>query len=130
MFSKIIYFSLIIILCLVFFDRLFAQEAKRIIRDIEVQNNKIMSTQAILSKLKIKKGMEFLPSVLSDDIKRLYATGNFSDVSADVVDLADGVKVVINVREKSMLQEIVFKGNKRINKRRLKSRIKIKDWQR
>lgn len=91
-----------------------AQGAKRKVVEIEAINNKVVSQQSILSKLQTKKGTEYSPVTLSDDIKRLYATGLFSDVSADIVDLDAGVKVVFKVQEKPVLKEIKFSGNRRI----------------
>ena len=103
-----------------------AQEtAKRIIKDIEVQNNKVVSTQSILSQLQTKKDREFSPAVLSEDIKRLYATGSFNDVSADLIDVEGGVKVVFRVKEKPILAAIEFKGNRKLRTKRLRSKMQI-----
>ncbi|MBU4478348.1 MAG: outer membrane protein assembly factor BamA [Candidatus Omnitrophica bacterium] len=105
---------------------LFAQKASRIVKEIDVLNNKVVSKQTIISKLQTKERGEYSPMVLSDDIKRLYATGLFDDVSANVVDLDKGVKVIFNVQEKPVLEKIVFFGNKRIKRRKLLSQMKIK----
>ncbi|MCG2712590.1 MAG: outer membrane protein assembly factor BamA [Candidatus Omnitrophica bacterium] len=103
-----------------------AQGAKRLVKEIEVINNKVVSQQSILSKLQTKQETEYSPVTLSDDIKRLYATGLFSDVSADILDMDNGVKVVFKVQEKPVLKEIKFRGNRRIKTRKLFKEIKIK----
>ncbi len=104
---------------------LYAQGAERKVVKIEVVNNKVVSQQTILSKLQTKKETEYSAVTLSDDIKRLYATGLFSDVSADIVDLDTGVKVVFKVQEKPVIAEIKIKGNRRIKIKKLFNEMKI-----
>jgi len=117
---------LTIILVIGFFGAVCAQGAERLVKEIEVLGNKVISQQSILSKLQTKQETEYSPVVLSDDIKRLYATGLFSDVSADIVDIDAGVKVVFKVQEKPVLDEIKFSGNRRIKTKHLFKEIKIK----
>lgn len=122
--KKILIFTFIFILGISSF--LYALGSKRKVLEIEVINNKVVSQQSILSKLQTKKDTDYSPVTLSDDIKRLYATGLFSDVSADIVNMDDGVKVVFNVQEKPVLSEIRFKGNRRIKTNKLLKEINIK----
>ena len=51
---------------------------------VRVKDNKAISTETILSKLKTKTGDSFSQEVLNDDLKRLYATEYFTNVSIDV----------------------------------------------
>ncbi|MBU2063939.1 MAG: hypothetical protein KKF93_06050, partial [Candidatus Omnitrophica bacterium] len=118
-----------LIITVIFFvaGSLFAQgSAKRIVRKVEVLNNKVVSVQTILSKLQTRPDREYSAVALSDDIKRLYATGLFDDVSAEVADIETGVKVIFKVKEKPILDEIVFTGQKKIKKSRLLSKMKVK----
>ncbi|MDD5355264.1 MAG: outer membrane protein assembly factor BamA, partial [Candidatus Omnitrophica bacterium] len=48
--------------------------------------------------------------VAQDDIKRLYETGFFSDVSIDFEEDAGGIKVIISVTEKPIVEKITFEG--------------------
>jgi len=98
--------------------------AKRLVKDVEVTNNKVVSQQTILSKLQTKKDREYSPVILSDDIKRLYATGLFNDVSADIAEMDQGVKIVFKVQEKPVLKEIKFKGNRRLKIKHLRKEMK------
>ncbi len=101
-------------------------QEKRIVLEVKVINNKVVSEQSILSKLQTKPQVEYSPVVLSDDIKRLYATGLFSDASADIEECKEGVTVIFNVKEKPVIEEIVFSGNRKIRKKKLLSEMKIK----
>ncbi|MFH2145640.1 MAG: outer membrane protein assembly factor BamA [Candidatus Omnitrophota bacterium] len=119
--------SLIITVIFFIAGSVFAQgSAKRIVRKVEVLNNKVVSVQTILSKLQTRPDREYSAVALSDDIKRLYATGLFDDVSAEVADIETGVKVIFKVKEKPILDEIVFTGQKKIKKSRLLSKMKVK----
>ncbi len=103
----------------------FAQNVERTISEVKVENNQVVSDQSILSKLKTSPGKKFLPANLSDDIKRLYATGLFNDVSAEVLG-EEEVTVVFRVQEKPVLEEVIFTGNKRIGIPKLNSFLDLK----
>ncbi|MDD5495682.1 MAG: outer membrane protein assembly factor BamA [Candidatus Omnitrophica bacterium] len=108
---------------------LYCQGADRegeIIKAIEVKNNRAVSSETILTKMKTKAGDKFSQEVLNDDLKRLYATEYFSNVSIDVTDYEDGVKVTFIVEEKSVIEDIVFKGNKAFRSTKLKAMMKSK----
>ena len=53
-------------------------------------------------------GEEYQDAVVSDDLKRLYNTGHFSDVQIDHEDLDDGYKVIVTLKEKPIVGEITF----------------------
>lgn len=118
--------SVLFIILVFLANNALAQPQERIVREVEVLNNKVSSVQTILSKLQTKPGRKYSPVTLSDDIKRLYATGLFDDVGADVEEKEDGVKVIFTVKEKPVLEEIVFIGNRRIRTKRLFAKMEIK----
>jgi len=98
----------------------------KIIKAITVKNNRAISAETILSKIKTKAADAFSQVVLNEDLKRLYATDYFTDVSIDVEPYEDGIKVTFNVEEKSVIGEIIFKGNKAFTTQKLKESIKSK----
>ena len=64
---------------------------------------------------------------MSDDLKRLYNTGHFSDVQIDHEDLDDGYKVIVRLKEKPIVGEITFSKIRYYNTRSLLSKIKTND---
>ncbi|MCK9571947.1 MAG: hypothetical protein M0Q96_01550, partial [Candidatus Omnitrophica bacterium] len=66
---------------------------------LEIKGNKSISTNVVISKLKTRIGSPYQEAVVSDDLKRLYLLGFFSDIKIDALDYKDGLKVVINVVE-------------------------------
>ncbi len=100
------------------------EEKVRKVKSIEVIGNKTISIATILSKIKTRVGQDYLQGVVSDDLKRLYNTGYFSDIRVDR-QLEDGAfKVSIFVEEKPIIEEITFSKTKYIKGKVLKKKIK------
>jgi outer membrane protein insertion porin family len=99
----------------------------KIVKAIEVKGNKTISLATILSKIKTRVGQEYMQSVISDDLKRLYNTGYFSDVRVDREDFEGGLKVIIYLEEKSIIDEVTFSKTRYIPTRTLKDKIKTKE---
>ena len=102
-------------------------EEKKIIKAIDVEGNKTISLAAILAKIKIRVGQEYLQNIISDDLKRLYNTGYFSDVSVDRKEFNGGFKVTIYVTEKPIVEKITFSKIRQLNPKALKNKIKTKE---
>lgn len=94
------------------------------VKAIEVSGNNTISIATILSKIKTRVGQEYLQSVISDDLKRLYNTGYFSDVRVDREDHLGGFKVIIYVEEKAIVEEITFSKTRHIKSRSILKKIK------
>ncbi|MBU0467840.1 MAG: outer membrane protein assembly factor BamA [Candidatus Omnitrophica bacterium] len=96
----------------------------KVVKAIEVKGNNTIGIATILSKIKTRVGQEYLQSVVSDDLKRLYNTGYFSDVKVDRVDHEDGLKVIIYLEEKPIVEEVTFSKTKYLKGKSLKRKIK------
>lgn len=103
----------------------FAQgSGTKVVKAIEVKGNNTIGIATILSKIKTRVGQEYLQSVVSDDLKRLYNTGYFSDVKVDRKDHEGGLKVIIFLEEKPIVEEVTFSKTKYIKGKSLKRKIK------
>jgi len=103
---------------------LFAQESKpaqssvkeepaaKNVTAIEVKGNKSISANTILSKLKTRQGAPYQDNIISDDLKRLYILGYFSDIKINTEDYNGGTKVVILVEERPLIDKVTFSGAK------------------
>lgn len=98
---------------------------------IEVKGNKSISTNVIVSKMKTRIGSPYQENIISDDLKRLYLLGFFSDIKIDTEAYKDGLKVVLNVVERPIIDKISFTGINRINMKedKLKQQLKSKETQ-
>lgn len=96
------------------------------VTDIAIKQNKLISTATILSKLQTKIDQPYSQQVVNEDIKRLYATGFFTDIKVDIADYQEGVRVIFIVSEKPILESVTFKGNKIFNRKKLEQTLKSK----
>ncbi|MFC1667644.1 outer membrane protein assembly factor BamA [Candidatus Omnitrophota bacterium] len=102
------------------------ESPKKIIKYVDVRDNKTVSSAKILSKLKTKRGDVFLEKVVNEDVKRLYLMGFFRDVSVSIEEIHDGIGVIFVVKEKPSLASVRFTNNKIYKKKKLDTVIKSK----
>src|SRR5665213_2222711 len=77
--------------------------AVKTVKAIDIQGNKSIGIAQILARIKTRVGEEYQDAVVSDDLKRLYNTGHFSDVQIDHEDFDDGYKVIVRLKEKPIV---------------------------
>ncbi len=105
--------------------------ADKMVTAIEITGNKSISSNTVISKMKTRVGSPYQENIVSDDLKRLYLLGYFSDIKVDTADYKDGVKVVISVVERPVIDKISFSGMKRLimKDEKLKDLLKSKETQ-
>ncbi len=98
---------------------------------MEVVGNKSISTNVIISKMKTRIGSAYQENIVSDDLKRLYLLGFFSDIKIDTTDYKDGLKVIISVVERPIIEKITFSGINLITMKddKLKQQLKSRETQ-
>jgi outer membrane protein insertion porin family len=107
------------------------QKQSKSVTAIEVKGNKSISTNTIVSKMKTRVGGPYQDNVISDDLKRLYLLGFFSDIKIDTQSYKDGIKVIVSVAERPIIEKISFSGIGRLNilEQKLKEQLKSKETQ-
>lgn len=116
------------------FSGSFAQETTpsedaEMIKAVEIRGNKAISTQTIMAKIKTRAGAAYFAQTSRDDIKRLYETGFFADISLELEKADGGVKVVFKVEERPVVEEIDAVGNKALTTRAIMRKLKTKAGQ-
>lgn len=103
----------------------------KLITAIEVQGNKFISTNIIVSKMKSHIGSPYKENIINDDLKRLYLLGYFSDIKIDTQEYKDGVKIIIAVVERPVIDKISFSGRMRLTTKeeKLKEALRSKETQ-
>ena len=73
--------------------------------------DRLTEDQLVLN-VRLRRGSEYRREILDGDVKRLYRTGNFADVAAEVNDLPGGkVQIVFKVRLKPRISKLKLVGN-------------------
>ncbi|MBP2549415.1 outer membrane protein insertion porin family [Neorhizobium galegae] len=80
------------------------------IQRVEVRGAQRSGQEAVRSNLTIRPGVNFSNSDIDESVKRLYATGYFSDVKIAV----SGSTLVVTVNESQLVNQVVFNGNRKI----------------
>ena len=108
-----------------------APEVLKNITAIEIVGNKSISTNVIISKMKARIGSAYQENVVSDDLKRLYLLGFFSDIKIDTLDYKGGIKVIVTVTERPIIDKISFIGINRITMKddKIKQQLKSRETQ-
>jgi outer membrane protein insertion porin family len=96
---------------------------------IEYQGNRKIESNAINQVMKISVGSLFSEADLSNDIKAIYKMGYFNDVAAELTDTPEGKVVTFVLEEKGLITEIIFRGNKALDKKDLDGVISTKTRQ-
>ncbi len=93
---------------------------------IEFKGNRKIGAGAIEQKIKSERGGIFFEETLAEDIRAIYKMGYFEDVKADVEDSPEGKIIVFILQEKSLISEIVIKGNKKVSTSDIEGIITLK----
>ncbi len=96
------------------------------IAKIEFKDNRKIESSAISQVIKSARGNLFSEADLSSDIKAIYKMGYFDDVAADVVSTPEGQIITFIVKEKPLIAEIKFKGNKAIDRGEIEGALTFK----
>ncbi len=76
--------------------------------------------------MRLRPGSEYDTGILNEDIKRLYATGDFADISANTEPQADGrVVLVFRIKLQPRISRIVFEGNAKLKTEDLEKLLTI-----
>ena len=107
-----------------FFISIFAfsqqQQQSFNLSEINIDGNSSTSDNMVLYTAGLQKGQEVSADDFRRSIKRLWQLGVFEDVQIYFDgELEDGIKITIEVKESPVLNEVVFKGNKKLKDKKL-----------
>ncbi|MGC8502157.1 outer membrane protein assembly factor BamA [Desulfurella sp.] len=97
--------------------------------EINVEGNVRIDKPTILSVVKEKTNSPLNIKAVNEDIKNIYNLGFFETVSANIKNVADGVILTFNVKEKPSIRFVKFEGNKMFKDEELYKVCKTKEYQ-
>ena len=105
-----------------------AHQGAPIVRSIDVQYTgpATISRARVLAQIRTKIGLPYSDTVAEDDIRTLYNTGQFQNVRIFGQPEGDGVKVIVAVQTRTMLNEIQIDGATRISPKKLRKNLGVK----
>jgi len=99
----------------------------RIVQDVDIVGLRRVPKSAVISAIHTPVGLPYSQKVVDEDIRRLRALAKFGDdieVLAEAVE--GGIKVTFKVTESPVIEQIVFKGNRKISRKKLMRDMEIK----
>ena len=86
---------------------------------VDLDGTRTVAKETCLARIQTKPGMPYTDTIVSEDIRRLYALGYFTDVRVETESLPDGLRVIFRVKEKPAVGAIEFQGNRQLRKPRV-----------
>ncbi|ATX82338.1 Beta-barrel assembly machine subunit BamA [Mariprofundus ferrinatatus] len=106
-----------------------AQPVVSQILSIEVEGNRFVEKEMVLSKMGSKEGQELSRKQLSRDVRTLHRSGFFSDVRFTGTRVEKGIHLVCHVTEYPLIASLEFEGNEEHTSKDLQLRMKLKPGQ-
>ena len=103
-----------------------AQTEAKLIKEVGVSGNHLVSDQQILSHIETKPGDPINRGAIQRDTKRIFKLGHFKTVLVEVTDIEGGVAVTFIVSEKSIVSEMRIVGNRRVKERDIKDAVSVR----
>ncbi len=88
-----------------------------VVRSIQVRGADRVSADTVRANISIKPGQNFSNADIDESVRRLYATGYFSDVRISV----SGGALVVVVNENQLINAVVINGNRKIKDDKLEA---------
>ena len=93
-----------------------------VVSSISVRGNERVDADTIRANVGIRPGQNFSSGDIDEAVKRLFATGLFSDVRVS----QSGSTLVVEVQEYSVVNQVLFQGNKKIKDEQLAAAVQLK----
>ncbi len=100
-------------------------EGEKIVAVI-INGNKRIEATAILNVVKMKAGDTLYADKTDADLRAIYKLGHFQDVQASTEELDKGMVLIYTVREKPIVRDIRFEGNKELKSDKLKEALELR----
>ena len=97
--------------------------SEKIVEKVIIIGNESIPDSTILYYISEKPGKPYSPKLIAQDIKRLFKLGYFENISVDVKEGKKGVILRFFVKEKPIITDVVFKGNREISSKKLKEEL-------
>jgi outer membrane protein insertion porin family len=104
------------------------QQGPPIIKSVEIQyvGPQTLSREKVLSQMRTKPGQPYSEGLVEQDIKALYRTGQVQNVRIFGQAEGEGVKVMVVLQTRSLVNEIEIEGAQRISAKSLRKKINLK----
>ena len=100
--------------------------AGQVVRQIEVRGLRGLEEETIRSYIHSPVGQELSREQVNKDIQAIFASGFVSDVRVESEPVEGGVRLIYEISEKPLIQEVKFEGNSQIKNEDLAGYVSLK----
>ena len=93
---------------------------------IEVIGAQKQTQETVIFKSGVKVGDDLRNLDFTEVLNKLWANGSFDDIKLELEDVPGGKKLVIRVKERSLIKEIDYRGGTEVGLTNLKDKVKEK----
>lgn len=90
--------------------------SKKLVADVVIRGSNHIPVQQLQARIKTRVGAEYIPEVVQEDVRTLWATHQFLNVESHIRDEPDGkVTVYFLVTDyPTLIEEVIFQGAKHV----------------
>ncbi|MGC4025795.1 MAG: outer membrane protein assembly factor BamA [Mesorhizobium sp.] len=93
-----------------------------VVRNIDVRGSEGIDASTVRNQIGIQPGQNVSSDDIDEAVKRLFATGLYSDVKVNI----SGSTLVVQVSEHQIVNQVLFQGNKKLKDAQLANAIQLK----
>lgn len=104
-----------------------APTSQKIVKDVQIvfKGGAKLDENRVRSQMATREGQPFSDEAIERDIRALYATGAIENLDIRAVDVAGGVRVIVEISGRGGISELNFVGNTAFDDSRLGKEIEI-----
>ncbi len=95
------------------------------VSEIRIEGNRRIGTDSVELLISQKAGEIYDESLIAEDIKKIYSTGDFYDVSVEKEVSGSGVILTYTLKENPVLVDLSFSGNKNLKDEKINEALEI-----
>ncbi len=99
----------------------------KIVRKIEFEGLKNVDAEDVKEIMQTTEGYPLKAVEVREDIKNIFALGQFENVSVEIDDFSDGVKLKMVMEERPVIEKVEYKGNDDIVETDLIEALQLKE---
>ena len=100
--------------------RLQTEDSGQMVIDVKIEGLRVVPEDRVYSRLQTRVDRNYSRETVMEDVRRLYGMEYFESVRHQVEERPEGVVVTYIVRERPLISEVVYFGNRAMNERELK----------
>jgi outer membrane protein insertion porin family len=108
------------------FDDVLQGGSGETVKNVRIEGNVRVEEDAIRVYLQTRAGRPFDQNAVDADVKAIYGTGFFDQVTADVSRGRDGVTVTFRMTERPLVRNVTVQGNQKLKKEELEGALRIR----